>query len=143
MERIAIKLRDGGVTFCCNCNVESCCTEVKKVMRGFNHENNNGIDLISHESGPEILIDLALGVAGGLIIEVSKLIVSLIKARRKDNASNGNNDRKIVMYMRTTKEDRKNDSIEETILELYESDAVDTEVVKKAIEKGLAKRKGK
>ena len=109
---------------------------INEIMRG--HDPRE-FDYYHHESGPEIIAWLALGTAGLTVTKsLIDLITAIINACKKGKAKNDNQHGKLILIVRDTH--RTDSSEEEIVLELYENDTVTSEIVQKAIEKGVGKR---
>ena len=75
---ISIKLRVSSGCFHCSCSPMSYRTIREELHRNLDHD----VELVEHESGPELLVWVALGTAGiSLTASLINLVVAIIKAR--------------------------------------------------------------
>ena len=99
-------------------------------------------DLVEHESGPEIIVWIALGTAG---ITLSKSIVDLvtanINARAKGREAGDRPDGKLLLIIRDTH--RTDSSTEEFVMEIYDKEVVSPTQIKDVFEKSIQKRSKK
>lgn len=92
-----------------------------------------------HESGPEIIVWLALGTAGMTLTKsVIDLVTAIINARAKGREKGDTRDGKLLLVVRDTY--RTTNSTEEIVLEIFDKDIIPSDQVRKAIEKGLQKK---
>ena len=92
-----------------------------------------------HESGPEIIVWLALGTAGlTLTKSVIDLVTAVINARAKGREKGDTCHSRLLLVVRDTH--RTTNSTEEIVLEIYDKDILASDQVRKAIEKGLQKK---
>lgn len=136
-EPISIKIRAEHGCWCKNHSPETN-RLIDQYVYGHRDEDH-GLEYHHHETGPEIIAWLALGTAG---FSVTKALIDLItaiinaaqKGHKKFDAQHG----KLMLIIRDT---RKTGAFtEEIVLEIYDSDLISPEQVKKAIEAGLNKR---
>jgi hypothetical protein len=77
-EPISIKLRVSSGCFHCSCSPMSYRIIREELHRNFDHD----VELVEHESGPELLVWVALGTAGiSLTASLINLVTAIIRAR--------------------------------------------------------------
>lgn len=92
---------------------------------------------IEHESGPELLVYVALGTAGiTLGKSVIDLITAIIKARSEGAKKGDRRDYPIELIVRGFRDDGKID--EEVVLRFNSHDPVDREIIEKALKKKVS-----
>jgi hypothetical protein len=92
---------------------------------------------IEHESGPELLVYVALGTAGiTLAKSVIDLITAVIKARSEGAKKGDRHDYPIELIVRGFGDDGK--VREETVLRLDSYDLIDRELIEKSLEKKVS-----
>lgn len=134
-EPITIKIRAEHGCFCTSHSKETNRLIDEIIRNEYAHE----FDYHEHESGPEIIAWLALGTAGLTVTKsLIDLITAIINACKKGREKGDNHHGKLLLIVRDTH--RTNNSTEEVVLEIYDEDLIDSEIVRKAIESGITKK---
>lgn len=133
-ESIAIKIRAEHGCFC-----GSHSKETNKLIDEIFKNSHHEFDYHEHESGPEIIAWLALGTAGLTVTKsLIDLITAIINACKKGREKGDNHHGKLLLIVRDTHQTKN--STEEIVLEIYDEDLINSEIVKKAIESGINKK---
>jgi len=134
-EPITIKIRAEHGCFCANHSKETNKLIDEIIRNDYGHE----FDYHEHESGPEIIAWLAFGTASLTVTKsLVDLITAIINACKKGRVKGDNHHGKLLLIVRDTH--RTKNSTEEIVLEIYDKDLINSEIVKKAIESGINKR---
>lgn len=99
-------------------------------------EVGDGVSIQEHESGPELLVWLALGAAGmGLAKSIIDLITVIIKARSEGIKNGDSPDAPLELIVRGYYKD--GEYHEETVLRIGHKEQITNEQVKSALEKPI------
>jgi hypothetical protein len=99
--------------------------------------HNGEFSFIEHESGPELLVYVALGTAGiTLAKSVIDLITAIIKARSEGAKEGDRHDYPVELIVRGFDDGKVN---EEIVLRFNSHDPIDRELIKENLEKKVSK----
>ena len=136
-EPVSIKIRVTG-----GCFHRSCCPNAYRIIDDYllSLEIDCDFKFEEHESGPEILVYLALTVAGiNLASSLVNLIVTIIKAR-SEGIRKGDRHREQSIEIIVRKIQRNDEYVEENIMRIESNDLIDKANIKKALEKAIKKQ---
>jgi hypothetical protein len=132
---VSIKIRaDRG------CFDRGCCPEAWRIIdQHLRTIRPDGWHLEKHESGPELLVWLALGTAGiTLAKSVIDLVTTIIKARAEGKARGDRHGEPIELIVRDVGPDGK--VREERLLRFTPEDAVDAQKIAQVLNKSISQR---
>jgi hypothetical protein len=121
------------------CYERSCCSNAHRIIDQYrNAVSIEDAEYVEHESGPEILVWLAVGTAGlSLAKSIVDLICVVIKAR-SEGATLGDKHREpLELIVRDV--DETGEPREERILKFHSDDPVNPEVIGAFLDKALTK----
>ncbi len=96
------------------------------------------VEFIDHESGPELLVYLALGTAAiSLSKSIIDLIVAILKSRQQGIKRGDRN--QTVFEIRVRGFDENGNTQKEKILEFRSSDTLDRDIVRKTLQSAISK----